>query len=646
MIKEQSKKETGISLLALIITIIVLIILASVTYNLTLGQNGIITKAYEAKYLTELAQYKEELELFKAEKLLENNNFEGESLTSAYNSLIYNTQPEGETGTIYDVIKSLEGGTFDGKMEIIKGELLLNSQDMTEIRMAQKLDIQVNPYLIVDGVLLSANTNLALMDENGSLTIPESVRAIGEGAFADLTGLRTIVIPGTVKEIRQNAFRNNRDLENVILMEGIEKIGVSAFQGCGKIINVQLPESLTEISQGAFQSCSSLEKIKIPSKIETISAYTFYYCTSLQSVEFPENLKVLYNHSFISCSKLDNIYIPKNVTNIETSVFANCSNLSNIEIDKENPYFKYDANSGMLMTTDGSRVLFISDKVIKASNIFSIPEGVINFEVMLSQYTNITELVIPESLETISNANYFPDTITNIEVDSKNQYFTVENDCLYNKDKTNLIMCFSKDTTVELADSVKKLSNYSFRQAINLEEIHLPNSLAEIGSQVFSYNKNLEEIYIGPNVNKIVPLFKYDNYSGTVIVDVDNQYYTVENNILYNKDKTEIITILFEINGKFVVNSNVTSIGVYAFHSQDKMTEVELPDGLIKIDQAFNYCDGLISIYIPNSVEAISELAFANSNNLQQIQIDKEQGSISGSPWGAIRGDRIVEWLR
>ena len=127
MEKEKTKKHTkekGITLLALTITIIVLIILSTVTYNLTLGENGIITKAYEAKYLTELAQYKEELELFKAEKLLENNNFEEESLTSAYNSLFYNTQPEGETGTIYDVIKSLEGGTFDGKMEIIKGELL------------------------------------------------------------------------------------------------------------------------------------------------------------------------------------------------------------------------------------------------------------------------------------------------------------------------------------------------------------------------------------------------------------------------------------------------------------------------------------------------------------------------------------------
>ena len=49
---------------------------------------------------------------------------------------------------------------------------------------------------------------------------------------------------------------------------------------------------------------------------------------------------------------------------------------------------------------------------------------------------------------------------------------------------------------------------------------------------------------------------------------------------------------------------------------------------------------------MPNSVEVINSNAFANSANLTQIQIDKEPGSIAGSPWGAIRGDRIVEWLR
>ena len=143
-----NEKDAGITLLALVITIIVLIILSVVTYSLTFGESGIITRANEAKYMTILAQFKDEVELFKAEKLLKNPDFNANSLTAGYNELNYEPQPEGETGTIYDVIPSLQGSIFDGKMEVIKGELLLNSTEMSEIRVAQTLGIQVNPYLI------------------------------------------------------------------------------------------------------------------------------------------------------------------------------------------------------------------------------------------------------------------------------------------------------------------------------------------------------------------------------------------------------------------------------------------------------------------------------------------------------------------
>ncbi len=649
MVKKKSKRKTeekGITLLALTITIIVLIILSAVTYNLTLGENGIITKAYEAKYLTELAQYKEELELFKAEKLLENNNFEGESLTSAYNSLFYNTQPEGETGTIYDVIKSLEGGTFDGKMEIIKGELLLNSQDMTEIRMAQKLDIQVNPYLIVDGVLLSANTNLALMDENGSLTIPESVRAIGEGAFADLSGLKTIIIPGTVKEIRKNAFRNNKDLENVIIMEGVETIGNAAFRECKKIVNVELPESLTAIKTQAFYQCTNLKEIRIPSQIKIIDSYCFYYCNSLTNVELSESLTSIETGAFYSCTSLDNLYIPINVSNITNGAFSNCTNLSNIEVDIANEYYEYDKTSGSLMDKNKTNIIFISGKILSSSDTFKIPEGIVNFSVRINNYTNITTIIIPESLQTMGTAGMFSKNLENVEVSPNNKYFSTENNCLYNKDKTELIMCFSKETTVELANTVKKLNEYSFKQAPNITNIDLPDSVESILSQVFSQCKNLENINIGEKVNSIDPLFKYSNYSGIVTIAENNPNYTVEGNVLYNKDKTEIITVLYGISGKFIVNDTVTRIGTQAFHGQYQMTEIELPNNLKEIANSFNYCDKLTSIYIPASVEKISTLCFSDASNLEKIQIDKEPGSIEGSPWGAIRGDRIVEWLR
>ena len=56
-------KNSAITLIALIITIIVLLILAGVTLNMVMGENGIFGKANNAKNKTEVAQYEEELRL-------------------------------------------------------------------------------------------------------------------------------------------------------------------------------------------------------------------------------------------------------------------------------------------------------------------------------------------------------------------------------------------------------------------------------------------------------------------------------------------------------------------------------------------------------------------------------------------------------
>ena len=69
--------------------------------------------------------------------------FSAESITAGEGNLSYVTDEGVVTeGTIYDVITSLRGSSFAGKMEIIKGELLINSQDMEEIRVAQSMGIQ------------------------------------------------------------------------------------------------------------------------------------------------------------------------------------------------------------------------------------------------------------------------------------------------------------------------------------------------------------------------------------------------------------------------------------------------------------------------------------------------------------------------
>ena len=67
MMKKKTKKflkvNKGITLIALVVTIVVLLILAAVSISMLGGENGIITQAIEAKEKTEIGEEKEKVEL-------------------------------------------------------------------------------------------------------------------------------------------------------------------------------------------------------------------------------------------------------------------------------------------------------------------------------------------------------------------------------------------------------------------------------------------------------------------------------------------------------------------------------------------------------------------------------------------------------
>ena len=77
-LQERTKEKNGITLIALVITIVVLLILAGVSISAVFGKNGIIDKANEAKYLTKLREYEEKITLIvaseKALKVIENKD--------------------------------------------------------------------------------------------------------------------------------------------------------------------------------------------------------------------------------------------------------------------------------------------------------------------------------------------------------------------------------------------------------------------------------------------------------------------------------------------------------------------------------------------------------------------------------------------
>ena len=75
-----------------------------------------------------------------------------------------------------------------------------------------------------------------------------------------------------------------REITSVSLPDGLTSIGDGAFLGCSSLTSVTLPNSVTSIGGLAFQNCSSLTSITIPNSVTSIGNDAFESCSSLTSV--------------------------------------------------------------------------------------------------------------------------------------------------------------------------------------------------------------------------------------------------------------------------------------------------------------------------------------------------------------------------
>ena len=200
----------------------------------------------------------EEYELYLTERFSKDRNFEEGALYAGKNALIYDSVQE--EGNIYTVLKNSSKKYVDN-FEVIKGELFYFAQNEQEGKWAKEIGIKVSPYIVIDGELMSSNTNLDLMDEaTGSIIIPQAVTKIGKGAFSKLEGLRTIVIPGTVKIIDNDAFNGCSSLSEVKLSTSLREIGKCTFQGCTSLKTIDVPSHI-KINKSAFPSSTYIKRI-------------------------------------------------------------------------------------------------------------------------------------------------------------------------------------------------------------------------------------------------------------------------------------------------------------------------------------------------------------------------------------------------
>lgn len=443
----RNTNEKGITLIALVVTIIVLLILAGISISMLTGENGILTKTNVAKVSTELSRYKEELNSWKLEQLMKNEDFFEDTLSAGKNNLYYNGIKQN--GNIKTIIQDISDEYMD-ELEIIKGELVINTTDKSKLEASKIAQISSNPYIIVDGELKSAGANLDLMSSDGTLTIPENVTKIGSGAFSNVSNIKTVIISGNVKEIGDNAFAYNTTLQKVVLQDGIERIGSKAFYQCYNLSQLDLPDTITSIGEFAIAN-TKLTTLEIPSGLKIINKYTFFGLRYLEILNIPEGIEELKSDAFGNANRLEYATIPSTITYIDSNAFSDCPNLVNITINSD----KFVYESGMILPKDKSEVIFLSKRYLENTDTLVIPEGITRLALYLDSYDNLKNVNIPKSLTYMRDGS-LPYTIQNINVAEGNANFYVYNNQLYSDKK--LILSYTKQENV----TVKERNNYNW----------------------------------------------------------------------------------------------------------------------------------------------------------------------------------------
>ena len=181
-------------------------------------------------------------------------------------------------------------------------------------------------YRFEGNLLLNrAGTELfyCLGSKAGTVTVPEGVEIIHEGAFAGCI-IRSLSLPDTLKTIEAFAFSDCRT-ESVTIPASCERIGAGAFAGCSmkKIEFAGSHISFSADTYGfrpgetfsrggyTFDGCTNLQKVTLPG-CDTIPECFFRGCKSLRRVDIGEGTKEIpsYRGIFEGCNQLTTVFIP------------------------------------------------------------------------------------------------------------------------------------------------------------------------------------------------------------------------------------------------------------------------------------------------------------------------------------------------
>ena len=445
-------------------------------------------------------------------------------------------------------------------------------------------------YVVREGTEVICDDAFRWCESLQIVTIPNSVKSIGNRAFCLCRSLQSITILNSVRNIGNNAFlgcnicfficnstyfqyddvclfnkdktaivSRIKDCVNYIIPNSVKSIGDGAFRLCKSLQSITIPNSVTNIGDHAFCNCDSLQSVTIPNSVTKIGDEAFSDCKSLQSVTISNSVTKIGNYAFSDCKSLQSITIPNSVTSIGDNAFSGCNSLQSITIPNSVTSIGDNAFSGC----------YSLQSVTIPNSVTKIGFRAFGWCVSLQSIT------IPNSVTKIGNYAFQ--------------------------------QCESLQS-VTIPNSVTSIGDKAFYLCVSLQSITIPNSVTSIGDGAFSRCESLQSVTI-PNSVTSIGDGAFSGCESLQSITIPNSVTSIGNSVFCSCDSLQSVTI----------PNSVTKIGDYAFSSCVSLQSVTIPNSVTKIGfRAFGRCVSLQSVTIPNSVTKIGDYAFANCTHLDE----------------------------
>ncbi len=466
--------------------------------------------------------------------------------------------------------------------------------------------------------------------------------------------------PGTLHELMD--IHDAHSADELILSGNINARDLWYVRdNCGFITSLDLSDANICSCVAKDSKVKSIEAVT-EQKEGFIPAWGLSQMLKLRNVYLPSGLKGIGENAFCG-DALRRVDIPESVGFLGIDAFAWNNELSEVAVHWHQPFncdelFSYTicyGGPGILYVPVGTKNAYLNHDIWSHFN--SIVE---TDDVDLREYNialnGITYRLsaMGKSAEIVEYDSQFPDIIIPETIEFEGDTFTVN--------ALSPSVFFYKDglETIVLPQTITELPRMSFIGCINLrkvilpstlkvirdncfcvchalEEIDLPESLEYIRYQAFEGCESLKRLFIPKNLLLEENAFNNMNSLQEIVVDAENPYYVVENNILYTKDKTTLVLAPGQIQNPINIPEGVERIGGGSLCGLQYVEEINFPKTINYMGyRSIEHNPLLVHVTIPDRVKGTDNEFITYCPNLKSITIGEDLESGNGIHFNAI----------